>query len=197
MAKKVTPGTLTAVVTYSLTNEGGLQIDYEATTDKDTVLNLTNHCYFNMAGHANGHILDHQLTINADKFTPVNENLIPTGELKSVEGTPFDFRKPTAIGSRIDSSDQQMQYGKGYDHNFVVNRTTDGLTLAARVTDPKSGRTMEVHTTQPGVQLYTANHLKARLKARLARFINSAARIVSRHSIFPIRPISRVFQRLF
>ncbi len=160
------PGTLSATVIYSLTNEDGLRIDYEATTDKDTVVNLTNHCYFNMAGHANGHILDHQLTINADKFTPVNENLIPTGELKSVEGTPFDFRKPTAIGARIDSTDQQMQYGKGYDHNFVLNRSGSGPSLAARVTDPQSGRTMEVHTTQPGAQFYTANHLEGEIKGK-------------------------------
>jgi aldose 1-epimerase len=160
------PGTLSATVTYTLTDDNGLQIGYAATTDKDTVLNLTNHSYFNMAGHANGRILDHQLTINAGKFTPVNENLIPTGELKSVEGTPFDFRKPTAIGARIDSTDQQMQYGKGYDHNFVLNRAGGGPTLAARVTDPRSGRTMEVHTTQPGMQLYTANHVEGEIKGK-------------------------------
>jgi len=160
------PGNLTSVVTYSLGNDNTLSIDYAATTDADTVLNLTNHSYFNLAGHGNGKILDHQLMINADKFTPVNQNLIPTGELKSVEGTPFDFRQATAIGARIDSPDQQMQYGKGYDHNFVVNRSSDSPSLAARITEPQSGRVMEVLTTQPGMQLYTANHIEGEIKGK-------------------------------
>lgn len=160
------PGTLSATVMYSLSSDSGLQIYYEATTDKDTVVNLTNHSYFNLAGHANGHILDHQLTINADKFTPVNDTLIPTGELKSVQGTPFDFRTPTAIGARINSTDQQIQYGQGYDHNFVLNLAASGPSLVARVFDPHSGRTMEVHTTQPGLQFYTGNHLEGEIKGK-------------------------------
>ena len=160
------PGNLTSVVTYSLGNDNGLTIDYAATTDADTVLNLTNHSYFNLAGHGNGNILDHQLTINADKFTPVNANLIPTGVLQNVGGTPFDFRQSTAIGARIDSSDQQMQYGKGYDHNFVLNGSGESASLAARITDPHSGRVMEVLTTQPGVQLYTANHIEGQIKGK-------------------------------
>jgi aldose 1-epimerase len=161
------PGNLTSTVTYSLGNDNSLTIDYQATTDADTVLNLTNHSYFNMAGHAHGAILDHQLTVNADKFTPVNANLIPTGELRSVEGTPFDFRTPTAIGARIDANEEQIQFGKGYDHNFVVNRAGGGPpTLAARVVDPQSGRVMEVLTTQPGVQLYTANHIEGEIKGK-------------------------------
>jgi aldose 1-epimerase len=160
------PGTLTSVVTYSLSNDNALTIDYAATTDADTVLNLTNHSYFNLAGHGNGKILDHELMITADRFTPVNANLIPTGELKSVGGTPFDFRQPTAIGARIDSPDQQMQYGKGYDHNFVLNRAGDTPTLAARITEPRSGRAMDVLTTQPGVQLYTANHIEGEIKGK-------------------------------
>jgi len=160
------PGNLSTTVTYSLGDDNGLHLEYEATTDADTVLNLTNHSYFNLAGHAHGEILDHQLVVNADKFTPVNANLIPTGELRNVDGTPFDFRKPTAIGERIDSPDLQMQYGKGYDHNFVLNRVGGEATLAAKVTDPKSGRVMEVLTTQPGVQLYTANHIEGQIQGK-------------------------------
>jgi aldose 1-epimerase len=160
------PGRLTAVVTYSLSNENALSIDYSATTDADTVLNLTNHSYFNLAGHDNGKILDHELMITADKFTPVNDKLIPTGELKSVEGTPFDFRQPTKVGARIDSPDQQIQYGSGYDHNFVLNRAGDAPTLAARITEPQSGRVMDVLTTQPGVQFYTANHINGEIKGK-------------------------------
>jgi aldose 1-epimerase len=157
------PGNLTSVVTYSLGNDNALTIDYAASTDADTVLNLTNHSYFNLAGHGNGKILDHQLMINADKFTPVNATLIPTGELRNVAGTPFDFRKPIAIGTHIDSPDEQIQFGKGYDHNFVVNRVGDGPSLAVRVIEPQSGRVMEVLTTQPGVQFYTANHLEGEI----------------------------------
>ncbi len=160
------PGNLTSVVTYSLGNDDALTIDYAATSDADTVLNLTNHSYFNLAGQGNGKILDHELMINADKFTPVNANLIPTGELRNVDGTPFDFRQSTAIGARIDAAEQQIQYGKGYDHNFVLNRSDVAPSLAARVTDPQSGRVMEVLTTQPGVQFYTANHIEGEIKGK-------------------------------
>ncbi len=160
------PGNLNVTVTYTLTQNDELKIDYQATTDKDTVINLTNHSYFDLSGQDAGNILDHRVMINADKFTPVNANLIPTGELKSVAGTPFDFRTPTAIGARINENDQQLKYGEGYDHNFVLNRSGDGPSLAARVMDPKSGRVMEVLTTQPGVQFYTGNHLPAKLKGK-------------------------------
>lgn len=160
------PGNLRSAVTYSLTDDNALHIDYAATTDKDTVLNLTNHSYFNLAGHGHGKILDHQLVLNADQFTPVNANLIPTGELRPVDGTPFDFRRATAIGARIDSKDQQMQYGEGYDHNFVIKRSSKDAVLAARVSDGESGRVMEVHTTQPGVQFYSANHLVGEIKGK-------------------------------
>ncbi len=160
------PGNLSATATYSLSDENELKIDFGATTDKDTVLNLTNHSYFDLAGQAAGKILDHRVFINADKFTPVNAHLIPTGELRDVKGTPFDFRKPMAIGARIDAKDEQLQYGEGYDHNFVLNDSGNGPSLAARVADPTSGRVMEVLTTQPGVQFYTGNHLDASAKGK-------------------------------
>jgi aldose 1-epimerase len=160
------PGNLSNSVTYTLSNENALSIDYAATTDAPTVLNLTNHSYFNLAGHGNGHILDQQLMLNADKFTPVNANLIPTGELRSVDGTPFDFRKPAPIGAHIDAADEQIQFGQGYDHNFVLHGAAGAPALAARVTDPQSGRVMEVLTSQPGLQFYTANHITGEIKGK-------------------------------
>lgn len=160
------PGNLNVTVVYTLTDENELKIDYEATTDKDTVINLSNHSYFDLSGQSAGKIMDDQVMINADKFTPVNSNLIPTGELRSVAGTPFDFRKPTAIGARINENDQQLNYGMGYDHNFILNRTGDGPSLAAKVTDPDSGRVIEVFTTQPGIQFYTGNHLDGTVRGK-------------------------------
>ncbi len=153
------PGNLDVVVRYAMTEEDELKIDYEATTDKDTVLNLTNHSYFDLAGAGSGNIAGHVITIFSDQFTPVNANLIPTGEVRDVEGTPFDFRAPEAIRSRIDEKHEQLQYGEGYDHNFVLKGDDGGVSAAARVVEPNSGRVLEVSTTEPGMQFYTGNHL--------------------------------------
>lgn len=158
------PGNLNATVKYTLTDANELRIDYSATTDKDTVVNLTNHSYFNLAG--DGDILAHEVIINADRFTPIDKGLIPTGELKDVAGTPFDFRTATAIGKRIEQKDQQLIFAGGYDHNWVLNRTGSDLEMAAKVTDPKSGRVMEVFTTEPGLQFYTGNFLDGTLKGK-------------------------------
>ncbi|HEX8294420.1 MAG TPA: aldose epimerase family protein [Pyrinomonadaceae bacterium] len=153
------PGTLTVRAVYTLTESDELRIDYSATTDKDTVVNLTNHAYFNLGGHGAGDILGHLLTVNADRFTPTDSGSIPTGELRPVAGTPFDFRRATAIGARIDRDEEQLKFGNGYDHNFVVNGRAGTLRLAARASESKSGRVMEVWTTEPGVQFYTGNFL--------------------------------------
>jgi len=160
------PGKLRATVTYRLTDANELRVDYAASTDKDTVINLTNHSYFNLKGAGTGDILDHRVMLNADRFTPVDAGLIPTGELRAVAGSPFDFRSATAIGARIEANDEQIKIGKGYDHNWMLNRGGDGLELAARVEEPSTGRILEARTTQPGVQFYTGNFLDGTIKGK-------------------------------
>lgn len=153
------PGNLQVTVHYWLGADNSLRITYEATADKATPVNLTQHSYFNLAGHAAGPILDHVLSIAADRFTPVDKGLIPTGELRPVEGTPFDFRQPTRIGERIEQPDEQLQFGGGYDHNWALNGPAGTLRVVATVYEPTSGRVMEVLTTEPGLQFYSGNFL--------------------------------------
>ncbi|HVH69219.1 MAG TPA: aldose epimerase family protein [Gemmatimonadales bacterium] len=165
------PGTLKATVTYTLTAENELIFDYRATTDRATPVNLTQHSYFNLTGDAKRDILGHVVTLYAERFTPVDSALIPTGEIRSVAGTPFDFRTPTPIGARIDQNDEQLRYGHGYDHNFVLQKGGAGIrdqepTLAARVYEPTSGRVMEIYTTEPGLQFYSGNYLDGTLRGK-------------------------------
>jgi len=156
------PGELTVHAVYRLDDNDNLEIEYGATTTAPTPVNLANHAYFNLTGDPNAPVLDHMVTINADRFTPVDATLIPTGELRAVAGTPFDFRTPHAVGARIGEPDEQLHLGHGYDHNWVLNKAGAGMTLAAVVTEPKSGRSLEVRTTQPGVQFYTGNFMNSK-----------------------------------
>jgi aldose 1-epimerase len=151
------PGTLSVKAVYTMEADNSLRLEFTATTDKDTIVNLTAHSYFNLAGK--GDVLNHTVMIPADKFTPVNSTLIPTGELKPVEGTPFDFRTPTTIGARIDAKDEQIGFGPGYDHNWVINKPAGEMGLMARVSEPTTGRVLEIYSTEPGLQFYSGNFL--------------------------------------
>lgn len=166
------PGNLNVTVTYTLTDNNELKINYAATTDKDTILNLTNHSYFNLAGAGNGDILNHQVRINADQITPVDKTMIPTGDVRQVAGTPFDFSKLTPIGAHINDQDEQLIIGKGYDHNFILKTSNSISTPAVEVYEPTSGRVMEVYTDQPGVQLYTGNFLDGTITGKGGKVYN-------------------------
>jgi aldose 1-epimerase len=160
------PGNLSVTATYTITEDNALRLDFEATSDKDTVCNLTHHSYFNLAGQGNGDILGNLLYLNANRFTPVDATLIPIGELRPVDGTPFDFRQPTAIGARINADDQQIKFGPGYDHNWVINKPLGQLGLMARVSEPISGRVLEVFSTEPGLQFYSGNFLNGSITGK-------------------------------
>lgn len=184
------PGRLTTHVTYRLGADNALAIDYRATTEAPTVLNLTNHSYFNLAGEGTGDILDHVALLDADGFTPVDETLIPTGEIRAVAGTPFDFRTPRRIGDRIrDARDRQILHARGYDHNFVLRERQPGSpTRAARVVDPASGRVLEVLTDQPGMQFYTANFLVGDRVGKSGRFYRQGDAFCLETQHFPDSP---------
>ena len=182
------PGTLEARVTYTLTDDNELIFDYHATADRATPVNLTQHSYFNLAGNGSGTILDHEVELNASRFTPVNSDLIPTGELQPVAGTPFDFGVPTPIGARIDADDEQLRFAGGYDHNFVVNGAAGTLRPAARVEDPQSGRIMEVMVTAPGVQFYSGNFLDGTTVGKNGRVYRQGDAFCLEPQVFPDSP---------
>jgi aldose 1-epimerase len=187
------PGTVNAQVTYTLTDRDEVAIEYRATTDKATPINLTQHTYFDLAGDGAGDVLGHVVEIDADRYTPVDSTLIPTGALEPVAGTPFDFRRGTPIGDRIGDAHEQLKRAGGYDHNFVLNRAGAGLQHAARVVEPKSGRTLDVATTEPGIQFYTGNFLDGTITGKAGHVYGRRTGFCLETQHFPDSPNQRAF----
>ncbi|MCM4076478.1 aldose epimerase family protein [Paractinoplanes hotanensis] len=187
------PGTLTVTVRYTLTGGNALRIDYEATTDAPTVVNLTNHSYFNLGGEGSGDIYGHRVRLHAGHFTPVGADLIPTGELRPVAGTPMDFREPVAVGERIRTGDEQLSHAGGYDHNWVLDSSDGALTTAAEVSDPVSGRTLTVSTTEPGLQFYSGNFLDGTMIGTSGRLYRQGDGLALETQHFPDSPNQAAF----